>query len=296
LSVVFIINMPLKDTIQQILSNANRRLTDAGCDTPRLDAELLLAHTLHKNRTWLYTRPETSLTNEQVAAFETLLRRREQREPVAYLTGHREFYGLDFLVNSNVLIPRPETELLVETAIQLSKTMTPPLSIADIGTGSGCIAIALVKNIPNVHLYAVDVSEKALLVAQQNARQNDVTEQITFLQGNLLTPLTEPVDMIVSNPPYVSKSELGGAMPEVKQYESALALDGGEDGLDVIQKLLSQAGEKLNPGGSVLVEIGAFQGAAVARLAQELFPNSQIEIKQDLAGLDRLLVVKPENV
>jgi len=293
--------MPSENTIQNILSVANQRLTDAGCDTPRLDAELLLAHALDRDRTWLYTHPEAIPTKEQMATFEALLRRREQREPVAYLTGHREFYGLDFQVNPNVLIPRPETELLVETAIQLSETiphpsrLTPP-SIADIGTGSGCIAIALAKNIPQTQLFAVDVSAKALQVAQHNAKQNSIFERITFLQGNLLMPLTEPVDIIASNPPYVSQSELEVVMPEVKQYEPTLALDGGKDGLDIIEELLLQAREKLNPDGCLLVEIGAFQGAAVTHLAKKTFSEARIEIKQDLAGLDRLLVVQAKMV
>ncbi len=293
--------MSSKNTVQNILSIAVPRLAAAGCDTPRLDAELLLAHALDSDRTWLYTRPEAILSKEQLVAFEALLQRRERREPVAYLTGHREFYGLDFQVNSNVLIPRPETELLVETAIQLLGAISrpsplAPLAIADIGTGSGCIAIALAKNIPHVQLFAVDVSGKALQVAQQNAKQNGVSECIVFLQGSLLTPLTEPVDMIVSNPPYVSKPELNVIMPEVKQYEPALALDGGEDGLDIIEELLSQSGPKLKANGCLLVEFGASQGEAIKKLGQKYFPKSRVEIKQDLAGLDRLLVIQPRNV
>jgi release factor glutamine methyltransferase len=290
--------MPSKNTVQHILADASQHLNHAGCDTPRLDAELLLAHILNQNRTWLYTHPETVLTNRQLATFEALLRRRQQREPVAYLTGLREFYGLDFEVTSDVLVPRPETELLVETAIQLSETISQPapFTIADIGTGSGCIAIALAKNIPHTQLLAVDVSAKALRVAQHNAKKNNVTEKITFLHGSLLTPLSKPVDVIVSNPPYVSQSELAEAMPEVQHYEPVLALDGGEDGLNIIRQLLAQAGQKLNPGGCLLIEIGAFQGADVARLTQKAFSQARIEIKQDLAGLDRLLVVQPKNV
>jgi release factor glutamine methyltransferase len=287
--------MSIDNSIATILATATHCLAHAGCDTPRLDAELLLAHTLNKNRTWLYTHPETILAKKQLATFGALLQRREQREPVAYLTGHREFYGLDFWVTPDVLIPRPETELLVESAIRLAAG-TASLTIADIGTGSGCIAIALAKSIPAAKLLAVDVSAKALRVAQQNAQQNNVSARILFLQSSLLTPLAQPVDMIVSNPPYVSKPQLDTLMPEIKYYEPALALDGGEDGLNIIEELLSQAREKLSPGGSLLVEIGAFQGAAITRLAQETFPGLRVELRQDLAGLDRLLVIQPENV
>jgi len=287
--------MPPENTVKNILSAARQRLTLAGCDTPRLDAELLLAHTLEQDRIWLYAHPQQLVEKEQTTQFETLLQRREQREPVAYLTGYREFYGLDFQVNPHVLIPRPETELLVETAIQLA-TGAAQLTIADIGTGSGCIAIALAKHIPHATLLAGDVSAEALQIAQHNAKQNNVSERITFLRGSLLTPLAEPVDMIVSNPPYVSKPELDAAMPEVKHYEPALALDGGKDGLDIIRELLLLAGAKLNPGGCLLVEIGAFQSAAVTALAEKTFSQARVEIKQDLAGLDRLLVVQPQNV
>jgi release factor glutamine methyltransferase len=170
------------------------------------------------------------------------------------------------------------------------------LTIADIGTGSGCIAIVLAKKIPHATFFAVDPAAPALQVARQNAKIHQVAEKISFLQGSLLAPLHQAVGMIVSNPPYVSRPELRSAMPEVSQYEPALALDGGEDGLDLIRALLAQARQKLVAGGYLLVEIGASQGRAVTELTRRYFPTGQVELTQDLAGWDRLLVIKSENV
>ncbi|NJN95884.1 MAG: peptide chain release factor N(5)-glutamine methyltransferase [Anaerolineales bacterium] len=289
-----------RENVKTVLEKAIHRLAAAGCDTPRLDAEVLLAHSLGRERTWLYLHFSDPLDENQVNNFETLLRRREQREPVAYIVGCKAFFGLDFEVNPHVLIPRPETELLVEIALDWRLeigdsrifNLQSPISMADIGTGSGCIAVALAKHLPDACVFAVDTSPEALLLARRNAERNEMADPITFLQGDLLEPLPEPVDLIVSNPPYVSRSELATAMPEVSRYEPRLALDGGEDGLDVIRLLLPQAREKLKPGGALLIEIGSTQGPAVVQLAQTHFPGAAVEVKKDLAGLDRLLVVK----
>jgi release factor glutamine methyltransferase len=292
------------NTVNNVLEAANQRLIAAGCDTPQLDAELLLAHVLPKNLTWLYLHAKDQLEQNQHEAFFGLIIRRENREPVAYIIGHKEFYALDVLVNQHVLIPRPETELLVETAIQIvNDKLKNILSkskfvIADVGTGSGCIAIALAKHLPPANVFGVDISQPALEVARQNAVRHQVANRITFLAADLLEPLTVPVDMIVSNPPYVSQPELTGPamMPEVNQFEPRLALDGGQDGLQIIQRLLPQAREKLKPGGTLLVEIGSGQGQEVTQLAQTYFPGATIQIKPDLAGLDRLLLIQNKNV
>jgi release factor glutamine methyltransferase len=287
-----------RKNVKSILETAIHRLTATGCDTPRLDAEVLLAHSLGQERTWLYLHLSDPLDENQANKFETLLYRREQREPVAYIVGSREFFGLEFEINSSVLIPRPETELLVETALQVAiqrlqvKDHESVISIADVGTGSGCIAIALAKHLPNVSIIATDVSRWALRLAWFNAGAHHVKDKIAFAMGNLLEPVTEPVDIIASNPPYVGRAELAMAMPEVNRYEPRLALDGGEDGLDVIRLLLPQAKERLKPGGHLLVEIGSTQGQAVTQLAKIHFPQANIQIKKDLAGLDRLLVVE----
>lgn len=298
-------------TISEALTTARHRLRAAGCDAPTLDAELLLAHTLHKDRAWLLTYPQTPLTGEQQLKFRAWLERRAKREPVAYLLGRKEFFGLEFAVTPQVLIPRPETELLVETALEIARQRFEqassgsnqtearlhypghfPFVIADAGTGSGCIAVVLAKYLSFASVFAIDSSGDALQLARQNAFRHEVADAITFLAGNLLDPLPLPVDLVVSNPPYVGQAELNGLAPEVSQYEPRLALDGGPDGLEVIRKLLPQAREKLKAGGSLLVEIGATQGQAVAQLARRHFSSTDIQIKQDLAGRDRLLVVK----
>jgi release factor glutamine methyltransferase len=286
---------PSRQIINQItplLAQATERLAVAGCPTPRLDAEILLATVLDQEREWLYTHPEKGLTPDQLEQFLTWLNRRERREPVAYLTGHKEFFGLDFKVNHHVLIPRPETELLVETVIQ-KITKYPrrqSFAIADIGTGSGCIAIALAKHLPPAKVWAVDISPQALTVAQHNARQHQVTEQITFVAGDLLAPLDGSFDFIISNPPYVSDGELATTMPEVQHYEPAQALAAGPDGLAIIRRLLAQTSEKLKPGGSLIFEIGAGQGQVVVKLAGTHF--FQVRLGQDLAGLDRIVVAE----
>lgn len=306
-----------RENVKTVLETAIHRLTIAGCDTPRLDAEVLLVHSLGRERSWLYLHHSDPLDENQAKQFEELLHRRQQREPVAYLVGHKEFFGLEFQVNPYVLIPRPETELLVETALQIydlrpvprpgvftiydfksqtsnrkSKIVNPKLKVVDVGTGSGCIAVTLAKYMPDASIIAIDTSPEALHLARLNAERHAVTDQVTFLLGDLLDPLVEPVDLIVSNPPYVSKPELAAAMPEVSKYEPRLALDGGPDGLEVIRRLLPQARKKLIPGGSMLLEIGSGQGQAILQLAQSHFPGANIQVKPDLAGLDRLLVVQ----
>jgi len=288
----------LKDTnftIANVLLNITQQFAEVGCDTPRLDAEVLLAHVLGKERTWLYQHPDQPLTTEQQNAFFNMTARRKKREPVAYIVGHKEFFGLDFLLNRHVLVPRPETELLVETAIQIARNnrAQSKIIIADVGTGSGCIAISLAKHLPQVNIFALDISEQALEVARQNADRHHVSHQITFLLGNLLEPLPEPVDIIVSNPPYVNSPVLTAPFttPEVHQFEPQLALNGGQDGLEVIRELLTKTKELLKSKGSLLVEIGSDQGQKVKMLAKAQFAKADIQIIKDLAGLDRLLVI-----
>ena len=279
--------------LRQVLTGAIQRLAAAGCDSPRLDAEVLLAHVLGQDRAWLYKQPlQAHLDQEVLNRLAELLDRREQREPVAYLTGHKEFFGLEFEVNPSVLIPRPETELLVETALQLTQGRFSP-SIVDVGTGSGCIAVALARRLPAAQVWAVDISPQALIVARRNAQRQTVAGRVDLVQADLLQSVAGPFDLIASNPPYVSRSELAATMqPEVARYEPRLALDGGEKGLAVIDRLLAQARTKLKPAGWVLVEIGAGQGRAALRLAAGYFPGAEIELRQDLAGLDRLLIIK----
>lgn len=286
-------------TLAEVLAQATHQLHSAGCDTPRLDAEVLLGHVLQRNRAWILAHSREALPKATQAQFLALTKRRSQREPVAYITGLKAFYGLDFAVDATVLIPRPETELLIETALEVCRDsmLTSRLTtqkanesrhIADVGTGSGCIAVTLATHLPQAHIYAIDVSPQALTVALRNAQQHRTTHRITWLQGSLLDSLPHPVDVIASNPPYVSTPELAHTSPEIQQYEPHLALDGGNDGLDIIRHLLEHAPAHLNPGGYLLVEIGAGQGPAVRALAQARF--SHVTIRRDLAGHDRLLV------
>jgi release factor glutamine methyltransferase len=313
-------------TIAQALTWATDQLRNTS-DTPRLDSDLLLAHTLDWSRARVLAERHAPLSQPQQAALRTLVARRAALEPIAYLIGHKEFYGLDFLVDHHVLIPRPETELLVERAIAIARQMTtdhrPPTTeerlrvlreprsssldprsssfstsvvgrrssvvVADIGTGSGCIAVALAVHLPEAVVYAADISPEALRIARQNIERHGVAGRVRPIEGDLLDSLPEPVDVLVSNPPYTILSEIDEG---VRRYEPRLALDGGADGLEVYRRLLAAVPPKLRPGGAVLLEIGATQGAAVAELAQIHMPAARIAVYQDLAGLDRVVVVE----
>jgi release factor glutamine methyltransferase len=277
----------------QTLKQATDTLAAAGCDTPRLDAEVLLAHTLDRDRAWLYAHPEQILSSYQLGTYQSLVSRRARREPVAYLTGHKEFFGLEFIVTPDVLIPRPETERLVELALQwVAATSSSPI-IADVGTGSGAIAVTLAVHLPHAFVVATDTSPAALVVAQRNAARHGVADRVRYVQGDLLAPLAGRYTyFIVANPPYLSQAELAAAPPEVARWEPRAALDGGPDGLSVIRHLLVMAAERLHPGAALLVEIGASQGAEVLQLARRHFPQATVEIARDDAERDRLLAVR----
>ena len=279
--------------VDSTLRWATARLRTAGVDSPRLDAEILLAHVLTVDRAHVLAHPERSLRATESARYRQLVVRRARHEPVPYLVGHQEFYGLDFRVGPAVLIPRPETELLVEAAIALGcASETRPWIVADVGTGSGAIAISLAVNVPHARVYATDVSAEALAVAEENRHRHGVGERVTLLRGHLLTPLPEPVDCIVANLPYVSRAEWESLPIGIAAYEPRLALDGGPDGLERIDELLASAGPHLRPGGAILLEIGAAQGPAVIRLAEEHFPQARVDLLRDYAGLARVVRVQ----
>jgi release factor glutamine methyltransferase len=272
---------------------ARIRLRAAGVDSPRLDAEILLAHVLNANRAHILAHPERSLFAVEFDHYRHLIVRREQHEPVAYLVGHQEFYGLDFCVNPAVLIPRPETELLVEAAIALGNaSKTRPWIVADVGTGSGAIAVSLAVNVPHARVYAMDVSPEVLAIAEENCRRHGVRERVMLLRGHLLAPLPEAVDCIIANLPYVSRAEWESLPTGIAAYEPRLALDGGQNGLDRIGGLLASARPYLRTVGTILLEIGATQGPAVARLAEEHFPQACVDLLRDYAGLDRVVRVR----
>ena len=267
---------------REALNKARRLLAGADIDDASLEGEILLRYMLGIDRARLFSDLDNDISPSQVEELNKLVERRCRGEPSAYITGHREFYGLDFIIDRHVLIPRPETELLVEKAINLCRGHSIS-AIADIGTGCGAIAVSLALNLPSVAIYATDVSATALAIAGQNCNRHGVTDRITLLQGDLLEPLPGPVDMIVANLPYVRKSDLtSGGEPE-------LALNGGEKGLDKINTLCRQAGAKLHEKGVLLLEIGQGQADAVASVLHEIYPTALIEVDRDLAGIKRVV-------
>jgi len=273
-------------TLREALKCARLSLSSQNIEDASLESELLLRHTLKISRAQLYSSLNRRLTPREEEAFWTLINRRLNNEPAAYITNSREFYGLDFYVDQRALIPRPESELLVEAALNLAKNHQP-LAIADIGTGCGAIAISLAVNLPQARVYATDISKPALEVARINSQRHGVSRRIEFLQGNLLEPLPEPPDLVTANLPYVTKQEL--AQAKQLSPEPQVALDGGEDGLDKIRELASQLEGKLSPSGSLLLEIGTGQAAAVTSLFKNLFPEAKIEVLPDLSGTDRVV-------
>ncbi|MDP2936236.1 MAG: peptide chain release factor N(5)-glutamine methyltransferase [Dehalococcoidia bacterium] len=281
------------EKLSQLLRWGRTRLARLGLEEAPLEAEVLLMDALNVSRDYLFTHGDEPVGAKATREYCAHLERRGRREPLAYITGHKEFFGLCFHVDRRVLIPRPETELLVEECLrllQLSGAHTPVL--ADVGTGSGAIAVALAASRSEVMVYATDNSQEALQVASFNAARQSVQERITFLQGSLLAPLPEPVDMVLANLPYVPTDILATLQPEIADYEPLAALDGGRDGLAVIRGLLSQAPTRLRPGGRVLLEIGADQAVGVMQAASERMPGAGVRVVKDLAGLDRVVVIE----
>ncbi|MGB9593593.1 MAG: peptide chain release factor N(5)-glutamine methyltransferase [Anaerolineae bacterium] len=282
-------------SIHEALLWATERLATAGCETPRLDAEILLCECAGVERAFLLAHGTEAVPADAWAQFQAWVARREQREPVAYITGHREFYGLDFAVTPAVLVPRPETEHVVDEALALAQAKhrtAPTVFIADVGTGSGAIAIALAVHLPYAQVCALDASREALEVAWRNAERHGVLHRMCLVQSDLLEHLPWAVDILVANLPYVADEEWPTLAPEIRFHEPPHALRGGANGLDLIRRLLAQATEHLRPGGAVVLEIGAGQGAQVQRLAQAAFPGGQVRVAQDYAGLDRVVIVQ----
>jgi len=284
-------------TIHQALEQATLSLTHADQTNARLDAQVLLSHALHTERSFLYAYPEHVLTPEQEQHYQTLIERRSRGEPVAYLTGHKEFYGLDFLVDKRVLIPRPETELLVEAALNACRKMfdagrTP--IVADIGTGSGAIPVSLAILEPHLpYLYASDISTDALDVAYLNCLRHHVEDRVRLLYGDLLEPLPEPVDILTANLPYVGTNELEELPLDVRAYEPHLALFSGQRGLDLMLRFFQEVkhSQKLKERAMLLLEIGYRQREALTSLLQEIWPQAILTFTKDFAGWNRVLQV-----
>ena len=273
-------------TVRQALSRAVEILTSAGIETPYLEAELLLRHTLKQDRVDFYLQLDSELSPEQDDEFQGYVQRRLNNEPTAYITGHREFYGLDFIVNRDVLIPRPESELLVDKTLEIARSRNLA-SIADIGTGCGAIAISLAVNLPKTEIYATDISPAALKMAHYNCRRHKVADRVNLLEGDLLGPLQVPVDIIIANLPYVREPELAGV--NTNGFEPVIALDGGVNGLEKVRRLCIQAGDKLRLGGYLLMEIGQGQGEEVSALLSGLYPSGKVELTPDLSGIKRVV-------
>jgi release factor glutamine methyltransferase len=280
-------------TIHDLVQGARDRFVSAGisANLAALDAEVLARQVLGWDRARFLTGSKETATSVFLLRYEPLVARRERREPVSYILGTREFWGLDFEVGPDVLIPRPETEFIIEETLAIAGKDGHPL-IVDVGTGSGCIAISLAREIAGARIIATDLSRHALGVAKRNAERHGVGERITFLETSFLDGIEEQVDIIVSNPPYVPSVSQPGLTPEVRDYEPAVALFGGEDGLEGLRSVLEGAKAKLAPGGSLVMEFGCGQDDGVAQLVSHARGLEVVKIRHDLQNIPRTVVCR----
>ena len=282
-------------TIGRILKWTEEYFQKANLDSPRLDAEVLLAHVLkQKERIYLYVHFDQPLEQHELSAYRECIKRRVQHEPVAYITGHRDFMGLDFKVTKDTLIPRPDTEILVEAVLQRLPAAGEASYLADIGTGTGAICLSLLNYLPKLQAAAVDISPSALNVARENSISLGLSERVEFLQGDLLTPLKakgKPFNAIVSNPPYIPKADIAALASDVRVYEPMSALDGGEDGLDFYRRLLEESPKLLAEKGFLAVEVGIHQARQLEAFAASMSQWGKCEILRDLAGIERVVIL-----
>ncbi len=277
--------MQLKDA----LIGAVQQLEEAAVGSPRLNAEMLLMFVLGVGRAYLYGHPERELTAQEEASYAEAIAERARGVPAQYIIGHQEFWGLDFVVTPAVLIPRPETEHLVEAALELAQGIERP-RIVDVGTGSGCIALALASELKRAEIDAVDISADALEIAKANAARLQLADNVRFRTGNLLEGFgADEFDLVVSNPPYVGECEADKVQAEVRKFEPHVAVFGGPQGTEIVTQLLEQSHRVLKPGGHVLVEIGFSQSEKVRHLAREF---EDVHFVEDLQGIPRVLVGK----
>jgi release factor glutamine methyltransferase len=282
--------MSLPTTISEALAHARRIAAASGEALTPSTAQALLAHITGRGRAWLFAHGEQPLSAADAARFVALLGRAAAGEPLAHLTGAREFYGLAFSVTPDVLIPRPETEALVDVTLEWAQARALPTPrIIDVGTGSGAIAVALAVKLPQACIVAADISWEALVIARANAQRHGVAERLSFVLADLLEGLAGPFDAIAANLPYINREEL--AALEVGRWEPLVALDGGPDGLDMVRRLLQQAPSRIAPGGLLVLEIGSDQGARAAALCRDAFPLARVSILPDLAGRERVIRV-----
>jgi release factor glutamine methyltransferase len=284
-------------TIQRLLAWITEYLTQKEVDSPRLSAELLLSHVLGLRRIELYTQYSKPVAREQLDHLHSLVKRAGLREPVAYLVGRMEFYSIEFEVTCDCLIPRPETELLVQRAIEFLRKRDGPQHVCDLCTGCGVIAVALAKNVPDAKIIATDISEPALRVAARNVEKHQLQDRVELLEGDLFDPVipqldVSPFDLIASNPPYVSAAEYETLDKNVKDYEPRIALYAGDGGLDVYRRIVEKVGQFLKPDGILLLEIGYMQGPAVRELLQQTNAFADTQIEKDLQKYDRIVVAR----
>jgi len=282
-------------TIGRILKWTEGYFAEKGLESPRLDAEVLLSHVLKKQRIYLYVHFDEPLQPEELAAYREMVKKRVMHVPVAYILGEREFMGLTFKVTPDTLIPRPDTEILVQAAIDRLKAMPASddtaLHIADIGTGTGAICLSVLHYLPQVTAETVDISPAARAVAEENAEQLGLADRITFHTGDLLAPLAgRTFAAILSNPPYIPEADIGTLAPEVRTKEPHTALSGGADGLDFYRRLAAEAPQMLAPNSFLAFEVGIHQAQDVAALAKANPLIGKIEILPDYAGIDRVVV------
>jgi release factor glutamine methyltransferase len=282
-------------TIQKLLTWVTEYLTHKGVDSPRLSAELLLSHVLELKRIELYTQYNKVVVQEQLDRLRDLVKRAGLHEPVVYLVGRTEFYSIEFEVTPDCLIPRPETELLVQRSIEFLRKRTGPQLVCDLCTGCGVIAVAVAKNVPDAQVLATDISEPALAVAAKNVEKHKLQERIKLRQGDLFEPLVpqlDQFDLIACNPPYVSAPEYEALDKNVKDYEPRIALYAGQDGLDLYRMIVEKVSQFLKPDGSLLLEIGYTQGPAVRELLEQTGVFAQIRIDKDLQSHDRVVAAQ----
>jgi len=266
----------IKQTIAEALYNASELLTENEITSVHLDAEVILSFIIKKPREYLYTHPEKILSTAQSTAYKKLISKRAKHFPVAYITGHKEFFGLDFLVNENVLIPRPETEFLVEQTITAARQAKNNITIADIGTGSGCVAVALAKNLPETKIFATDISKKALQLAKKNAGRRGV--QVNFLRGHLLTPLkNKKIDIIVANLPYLPRDYKHDSI----KFEPKIALYAANSGLSLYEKLFQQIARLKHQPKFILIEAGSIQIKSLVKIIKKNLPQAKVTVKKN---------------
>ncbi|HHT9105456.1 MAG TPA: peptide chain release factor N(5)-glutamine methyltransferase [Candidatus Wujingus californicus] len=295
--------LPDKPTIFNLTNWANKLLLDSGIESPRLDTEIILAHSAGLNRVYLHTHPDESLEDTIVKRFVNNVKRRLRRVPLQYITNHSEFMSLDFYVDERVLIPRPETEFLIDTVtkIALSSYKENEVFIVDIGVGSGNIAITLAKKIKNARIFAIDISPNAIEVAKFNAQRHDVMEKITFLCGDTFKPLNglgleSKINFIVSNPPYISSDEFHFLQEEVKCFEPYTALVSGKDGLEAFKSIISDANTWLKRNGLIVFEVAEGQAQKVVKLIKDKRCFKNIDSIKDYQKIDRIVFAQMEDI